>query len=916
MKKIVNIVFYKYFNEEGKQKQACIFYDDGTVAQVSYEEGIDACEEIVAEKNITSKDAFKEMINKDIVHVMSGKEFERRFSEFFVKNAEDSLENNQTPVVYQKRKQTPVVENQEENKNDINDPIIVPDRQEQEVPIITPDNYDTDEYAYGETEMPHTDENDNTQTQSDDELPDDFISDEEVENNRDNRETRNIPPITPRNQNETDQEQPMSTDTNDDASHEDNNDADAEDNSDDIDDIDDVDDIDDIDDIDEENDNNAENDNDNATPSSNDDLEDELGENIGDEEEEKGFFKKLIDKFKKNKIVKRITIGVIALATAAGIFSCAAHNTKDGQMLNSNIATESTNDDESKNDDFGVLVQGDNSYYDNYSYDQLLQVTDSKPQKNAMEKLGSVVTAYNGDFASSHVESGKDIKTALTYDEMVALQQAYNDYSKKDLQAYFNGADIRSTDLTRAYKSASLQLMGAYVIETNESKVDMSNLITTDEGKEFYNRYHTMFLEAKNATEKQDKLNKIKIFYDAVKKDFPITEDVRTEGISHSDSYSSITSYKLSVAPMIAAGEMMWQNLDQDLTLDDTSIDFLNDIGLCNYAEKTFERIETIALSGTEDNANPLYEQYKNAVEKMLTEKGIAVIDDEHRDLTKLQAFQDAVNWHFKEDGSLEYSEETSYSTDSYQTVSSYSDSTTTYSEDESTESVSADEVPADERERLENEINSEIDSENEQAKSDAEENAEENKQEMQEEEDQNADKIEEEVKKDDQQLQDDIDKANDTINSNNSDQNTSNDQQVNENDFHGTVDFDDEYSDSNGNLDDSVENITTSPSDDQTGQDLPDPNETGAKFDAQQDSSNTSSDSSSSSSDNTSSSTPDESIPSTSTDGGDVSNDGVYEYEVPAEEATPSNADLVNEYVESLANQDSTYESDYVYFK
>ena len=300
----------------------------------------------------------------------------------------------------------------------------------------------------------------------------------------------------------------------------------------------------------------------------------------------------------------------------------------------------------------------------------------------------------------------------------------------------------------------------------------------------------------------------------------------------------------------------------------------------------------------------------------MLTEKGIAVIDDEHRDLTKLQAFQDAVNWHFKEDGSLEYSEETSYSTDSYQTVSSYSDSTTTYSEDESTESISADEVPADERERLENEINSEIDIENEQAKSDAEENAEENRQEMQEEEDQNADKIEEEVKKDDQQLQDDIDKANDTINSNNSDQNTSNDQQVNENDFHGTVDFDDEYSDSNGNLDDSVENITTSPSDDQTGQDLPDPNETGAKFDAQQDSSNTSSDSSSSSSDNTSSSTSEESIPSTSTDGGDVSNDGVYEYEVPAEEATPSNVDLVNEYVESLANQDSIYESDYVYFK
>lgn len=915
MKKIVNIVFYKYFNEEGKQKQACIFYDDGTVEQVSYDEGIDACEEIVAEKKITSKDAFKEMINKDIVHVMSGKEFERRFSEFFAKTSEDALANEeQKPITYQKKKERQNQDNSDtanlENNQGIVPPIIIPSENE----TTTTENQSDGAGVPDESESVQTTENDSASSQSDDELPDDFISDEDIENNRDNRTAGNIPPIiipsseteventdeNEENESETADEEQEETTQNDNARRTRNRPDDLEDVEE--------------DEVDEDED---EDEDENEASASDDDLEDELGD-IEEEqtEEKKGFFKKIIDKFKKNKIVKRITIGVIALATAAGIFSCAAHNTKDGQMLNSNIATESTNDGDNKVDDSGVLVQGDNSYYDNYSYDQLLQVTDSKPQKNAMEKLGSVVTTYNGDFASAHVESGKDIKTALTYDEMVALQQAYNDYSKKELQAYFNGADIRSTDLTRAYKSASLQLMGAYVIETNESKVDMSSLITTDEGKEFYNRYHTMFLEAKNATEKQDKLNKIKTFYDAVKKDFPITEDVRTEGISHSDSYSSITSYKLSVAPMIAAGEMMWQNLDQDLTLDDTSIDFLNDIGLCNYAEKTFERIETIALSGSEDEKNPLYEQYKNAVEKMLTEKGIAVIDDEHRDLTKLQAFQDAVNWHFKEDGSLEYSEETSYSTDSYQTVSTYSDSTTTYSEDESRESVSADEVPDDERERLENEINSEIDSENEQAKSDAEENAEENRQEMQEEEDQNADKIEEEVKQDDQQLQDDIDKANDTIDSNNSDQDTSNDQQVNEDDFHGTVDFDDDHSDSNGNLDDSVENITTSPSDDQTGQDLPDPNETGAKFDAQQDNSNTSSDSSSSSSDSSSSSTPEESVPSTSTDGGDVSNDGVYEYEVPAEEASPSNADLVNEYVESLANQDSSYESDYVYFK
>ena len=29
-------------------------------------------------------------------------------------------------------------------------------------------------------------------------------------------------------------------------------------------------------------------------------------------------------------------------------------------------------------------------------------------------------------------------------------------------------------------------------------------------------------------------------------------------------------------------------------TLNDTEIDFINDIGLCNYADDTFERLETI----------------------------------------------------------------------------------------------------------------------------------------------------------------------------------------------------------------------------------------------------------------------------------------------------------------------------------
>ena len=86
MKKIKNIVFYKFFSERGEEKKACIFYEDGSVEDTDYDKGIDACEIIAKERKITSKNAFKEMINKDIVHVVSGREFSDNFHKYVSKN--------------------------------------------------------------------------------------------------------------------------------------------------------------------------------------------------------------------------------------------------------------------------------------------------------------------------------------------------------------------------------------------------------------------------------------------------------------------------------------------------------------------------------------------------------------------------------------------------------------------------------------------------------------------------------------------------------------------------------------------------------------------------------------------------------------------------------------------------------------
>ena len=90
MKKVANIVFYKFFSEKEDvqiREQACIFYDDGTVASVSVDEAVEAAHQIAVEEKIKNKDEFRETVNKNRIHVMSGEDFERRFQEFVVKPA-------------------------------------------------------------------------------------------------------------------------------------------------------------------------------------------------------------------------------------------------------------------------------------------------------------------------------------------------------------------------------------------------------------------------------------------------------------------------------------------------------------------------------------------------------------------------------------------------------------------------------------------------------------------------------------------------------------------------------------------------------------------------------------------------------------------------------------------------------------
>ena len=594
-----------------------------------------------------------------------------------------------------------------------------------------------------------------------------------------------------------------------------------------------------------------------------------------------------------NNIKTRIVAGFLAIAmlVTGGAFAL-KRCSKEGDINSNNIGTSISTE--------GVEPQ-------DQAYIALLEKAKNQDQKSAMLNQGRALDAFNRDFANAHIEKGKSIKPALTWDETMALNLAYNTYTKDQIKAMFNGAEVYSKAMADAYKNATLQLAGAYVIETRKSPVATSEFLNNEEHKKFAEKYHELFLKCKETTG-EEQIKAVNSFYAELYKDFPISDEIREEGISHAEGRKQLEQYKLVVTPMVTAAEMMFQNLKIDHTLSDKAIAYFNDLGLCNMAEEQFEKIETITLTATTDKDSPLYADFKaTKIAELITEKNYGVPDKE-RDLSQLDKFKYWVNGEYLNKGTTTTSKgsssnKTSQTTSTKTKTSTKTDTkkTTTSNRGEAVDAAGEEAVK-----KAENKVNQQINAENEKNKAEAEQKAEANRQEMQAEANKEASKLHDEVNASDKQFQDILDSLNGILSSGGS---------ISEKDFGDfNVDFDPGYTDGSGNLKDSVTNITTDPSGYQPGASLPDPNETGKKFDEGQSSNQSNSNSTGngyvgsqnaplpdpnetgkefdeeySSSSNTSSSNNGTS---------NNSNNGILEYE---EEYVPDAAALVDAWVESL---------------
>ena len=778
MKKVANIVFYKFFSEKEDiqvREQACIFYDDGTVASVSVDEAIEAAHQIAVEEKIKTKEEFKESVNKARIHVMSGEDFERRFQEFVVKAPEKAKVKELTPADYHMtqeawddyiaegfvpgtpdfdgavildgtgkvptREETPVV-----TPTPVATPVATPVVAPVVAPVVTPRVTPVAPRVVPTTPKvtPTAPKVTPVVTPRVTPVAPRVVPTAPKVTPTAPRVVPTTPKVTPTAPKVTPVVVPIVTPT---------------------------------------------------TPKVTPRVTPTVTPaprftptvtartvTTVTPPKKKNIFQRAVDKLKKNKVVRNIAIGATALAIALFGYSCGARHTQVGQMVNPPSIQQ-------------TMLQETSQEFLN-----LLKQTKNQTQKDSMIHASYMMDNFNTTFANAYMQPGSDVKAALTWDEMMALNLAYNDYSPEQISAMFNGAEVDATTFSNAYKNGTLQLMGAYVIADDEDPVNSYKFLQDEQQQEFVKKYEYLFYACKNAQTEEEMIERVNMFYAELHKDFPITEEVRTQGISHAEGREQIEPYKLAVTPIVAASEMMFQNLDIDHTLSDKAIDYFNDLGLCNLADSIFEKAMYITLTDETDEKNPTYDQFKAIKIAELEAEDSYNIGDEERDLSQLDEFKYWVNGYYlekfgdvKEAGRVT----TSTHTSTHTTTRTETTTHTTDSREEAVQQAGEQKVQA-----AEDEVDAELERQNEEARKKAEAEAERKRQEEQAKADEERRKQEEQVRKDQNDLQEDINDANQVI---------QNGGTVNEDDFGDhNVQFDDEYSDENGNLDPSVGNITT----------------------------------------------------------------------------------------------------------
>ena len=279
-----------------------------------------------------------------------------------------------------------------------------------------------------------------------------------------------------------------------------------------------------------------------------------------------GFFKKFRSAAAAIGTAVALTIGVGAAATgcANNNATTAANQVADATLDNLSDLTDDEllqmiqNNSLTAEQILQLIESGQmtNDDFLNFDYQLLLDITTNETQKQEMQKIGNFLDNYNGTFADYYLEENHaGVRAALRWEEVSALSLAYNDFSKEEIAAIFNGYEVKSAEFTEAYKEATLQLFGAFAMSDRDHSIPVEMLVNDPEGQAFVQKYKDLFYDAVEATG-QAKIDAANRLYQEVFKDYPIDSEIREVGISHAESRNSMESYKLAAVPIISAAEI------------------------------------------------------------------------------------------------------------------------------------------------------------------------------------------------------------------------------------------------------------------------------------------------------------------------------------------------------------------------
>ena len=353
---------------------------------------------------------------------------------------------------------------------------------------------------------------------------------------------------------------------------------------------------------------------------------------------------KLLEEF-NNRVptkAKQTIAGFLAVGILGGLYGYSQSKVPVEATIGTTKIV-SMNETERNNDEASTID------VESMTFDEYLATSTSTKQREVVSMMSNYIDYFNIDFANTYRDNEKDIKPALSWEyEVPALTIAYNDYSKEEIREIFNGAEFSAEELDASYKNAILQLFGAYVISDINKPVRLYDLIESAEGKAFIQKYENMFYSIKEAQTEQEKIERVNAFYAELYKDYPIDDDIREVGISHADARAMLKeSYKRAVIPMVTATEVMYQNLAIDHTLSDKAIAYFNDLGLCSDAMLAFQKAENSLLCADREESIACFKLLSKKKVEELKARNAYVIDDYHRDLSRLDLFQAYVNWHF-----------------------------------------------------------------------------------------------------------------------------------------------------------------------------------------------------------------------------------------------------------------------------